>query len=124
MLKQTKRLKISVSTKDMLGIPNIKDVLRYSRLRWFGHLKRMHSSHAQKRYGFLILGANIRGNQKKWIHNVEKRSGIAEVKDMCSTGQRRMEKSNRTVSTTECCPTPNTGEPKTLNWIVFFCENN
>ena len=40
-----------------------------------------------------------------------------------STEQGRMEKSNQTISATECCPTPNNGKPRTLNQIVSLKRN-
>lgn len=35
----------------------------------------------------------------------EKRPGLVEVKDMCSTEQEIMWENNQIVSTTKCCPT-------------------
>lgn len=40
MFDHTKQPKMS-QLKDTLEIPNIKDVLHYSRLRWFRHLECM-----------------------------------------------------------------------------------
>ena len=60
--------------KQMLGICNINDALRYNRLRWFGHLERMQADRWPKKIlNYEIPGPNCRGGQKKkWIHNVNK----------------------------------------------------
>ena len=60
--------------KDMLGIPNIKDIPGYSRLRWFGHLEHMSNDNwPTKVMDFQIPGATItvgHKKKKKWIPNV------------------------------------------------------
>ena len=103
--------------KDMLGIPNIKDVSGYSRLRWFGHLEHMSNDNwPTKVVYFQIPGAIIGGGhrKRKRIYNMKK---VLESLKTC-VEQGRIVKSNQTVSKTECCPNPNKGEPRTLKQIV------
>ena len=49
--------------RDMLEIPNIKDVIRYSRLRWFAYLEHMPNDNWPKKVmDFQVPGTNIRGS--------------------------------------------------------------
>ena len=68
--------------RDISRIPNNKDVLRYSRLRWFGHIESMPNDNWPKKVmDFQIPGANIRGAQKKKrIHNVKEDLGSLKLK--------------------------------------------
>ena len=60
--------------RNMLGIRNIDVLLRYNRLRWYGHTLRMNDSAWPKKIiNYDINGVTPRGGQKKrWIHNINK----------------------------------------------------
>ena len=48
-----------------MGISSIEDVIRYNRLRWFGHLRRMDEEKwPRKILNFLVNGGYPRGHPK------------------------------------------------------------
>ena len=50
--------KSSEELRDRLGIPNIVDVLRRNRLRWFGHVERMNEHNPVKRSRTVVVEGN------------------------------------------------------------------
>ena len=53
-------------------ISSIKDIIRYNRLRWFGHLQRMDEEKwPRKILNFEVNGSYSRGGpKKKWFDNI------------------------------------------------------
>ena len=67
--------------RSRLDLASIDDVLRWGRLRWFGHLQRMDiDTWPHKICTFNVVGANPRGRpRKRWCDNIKddlKRAGL------------------------------------------------
>ena len=54
-----------------MGISSIEDVIRYKRLRWFGHLQFMDEEKwPRKIINFEVNGSYPQGRPKKWFNNI------------------------------------------------------
>ena len=73
----SRKLTETLSTEQLrarLGLHNIQDVVRASRLRWYGHLQRMDNEKWPRKITTLeVKGQNHRGRpRKRWIDNIRK----------------------------------------------------
>ena len=70
-----------------MGISSIEDVIRYNRLRWFGHLQRMDKEKGPRKIlNFKLNGSYLREPpRKKWFGNI--RSDLDKPRLLTSLAQ-------------------------------------
>ena len=62
-----------LNLRSRLGLHSIDDTLRYNRLRWYGHHKRMDNDRWSKKImDYNVTGTYPRGRPKKrWLDNIK-----------------------------------------------------
>ena len=60
--------------RNMVGISEVEDVVRYNRLRWFGHTQRMEEENWPRKIIEFDIGGKLQqgGQRKRWIHNINR----------------------------------------------------
>ena len=84
-----KKKKPSSDLRTRMDISSIEDVIRYNRLRWFGHLQRMDEEKwPRKILNFEVNGSYSQGRpRKKWFDNI--RSDLDKLRLSASLAQDR-----------------------------------
>ena len=77
-----------------MSISSIEDVVRYNRLRWFGHLQRMDEEKWPKKIiNFEVNGSHPRGRPKKrWFDNI--RNDLDKLRSSTSLALDRVKRRN------------------------------
>ena len=106
-----------LNLRSRLGLHSIDDTLRYNRLRWYGHLKRMDNDRwSNKIMDYNVTGTYPRGRPKKrWLDNIKHDLSSLNLNEGNVVNRIEWRNAIRPSTCLRISPTPVDGETQTLN---------